>query len=119
MQAMKTLLAVMGVLIVLGFAFVGFEIYQRATDPDHPRAFGRAAPAAAGAPAAVADAGTGTLLPAGSRIGQMLVLNNRVLYHVTLPDGSEQIQVLDPANGRVRIAVTAPPSMAAGPAATP
>lgn len=115
-QAIKSLLAIMGILIVAGFAFLGYEVYQRATDPTHPRAFGRGKVEAAAKPA---PAPAAISAPAGSRIGQMLVLGPRVVYHVTLPDGSEQIHVLDPRDGTVQVPVSIPAAGAAAGAATP
>lgn len=100
MRIVQSILAIVGVLIVFGFAFIGYEVYQRATDPDHPRAIGR--------DRAAQPAETLAQLPPGSRIGQMLVLNARVVYHVTLPDGAEQIHILDPRTGTVQVPVTAP-----------
>ena len=118
-RALTTLLTVMGILILAGFAFIGYEIYQRASDPNHPRAFSRDRTPAVAAIPGQAIPGEGAALqatpfqatptlPAGSRIGQMMVLGTRVVYHVTLPDGTEQIHVLDVREGTVTIPVTAP-----------
>ncbi len=94
----------MGLLIVAGFAFIGYEVFKRATDPTHPRAFVRKTPE----PTQASSPQISSTLPAGSRIGQMLVLGTRVVYHVTHPDGSEQIHVLDPRAGTVEVPVTVP-----------
>jgi len=93
-RALKITVIILGMLILLGFGVVGYEVFRRATDPTHPRAFNPPKPAAIQAD-----------LPPGSRIGQMLVLGTRVVYHVTLPDGTEQIHVLDPRDGTVQIPV--------------
>lgn len=102
----------MGALILGGFAFIGYEIYQRATDPNHPRAFGKDKPAEAVADPAV---GTSTLptLPAGSRIERMVTTDTRAILHITLPDGTQQIRVLDPRDGKTSVPITIPPGSSA------
>jgi len=100
MQALKALLVIMGVIIVAGFAFIGWEVYKRATDPNHPRSFARKEQAVPG------QVPVRPALPAGSRIGQIQPVGTRVVYHVTLPDGTEQIHVLDPRSGEVTVPVT-------------
>lgn len=104
----------MGAIIVAGFAFIGWEVYQRATNPDHPRSFvRREAPAAAAvaSPAATVTMSTGTAaaapaLPLGSRIGAMVEAGGRVVFHVTLPDGREELRILDPRSGSSQTAVS-------------
>ena len=100
----------MGVLILTGFGFLGWEVFKRATDPSHPRSWVRATdqaqPAADGTTPAL-PAGPAlpapTALPAGSRIDELQTLGNRVLYRVTLPDSSQQVHLLDPRSGRAQI----------------
>ncbi|HYC04566.1 MAG TPA: hypothetical protein VED40_14830 [Azospirillaceae bacterium] len=100
----------MGLLILAGFGFLGWEVYKRATDPNHPRSWVRTAEQAQpGADGATPSAPAGpalpapTTLPAGSRIDELQTLGNRVLYRVTLPDGSQQVHLLDPRSGRAQI----------------
>mgnify|MGYP001806517689 CR=1 FL=1 len=108
----------MGALILGGFAFIGYEIYQRATDPNHPRAFGKDKPVEAVAdpgavPGAGAIAATLPTLPAGSRIERMVTTDTRAILHITLPDGTQQIRVLDPRDGKTSVPITIPPGSSA------
>ncbi|MDE1150671.1 MAG: hypothetical protein PW843_29325 [Azospirillaceae bacterium] len=95
----------MGVLIVAGFTFIGVEIWRRATDPMHPRAFGHAAtpPVAGGAPSPTAAAPLLTL-PEGSHIEAMTTVGSRLAVQVTLSGGAQQIILLDPNTGKGQIA---------------
>ncbi|TWB39644.1 hypothetical protein FBZ90_110108 [Nitrospirillum pindoramense] len=98
----------MGVLIVAGFTFIGVEIWRRATDPNHPRAFGRhdAAPGTITLPAASPEALAPLLkLPEGSRIEAMTSVGNRLAVQVGLPNGTQRIVLLEPSTGKVQIAV--------------
>ena len=87
---------VTGILILMGFGYLGYEVYRRATDPNHPKAFGQPDREAATAEAAPA-------LPPGSRIDDLQQFGSRILYRVTLPDGDQQIHLLDPKTGKVQL----------------
>ncbi|MBP2231725.1 hypothetical protein J2847_005044 [Azospirillum agricola] len=104
MQILKALVVIMGVLIIAGFTFLGVELYKRATDPS------RAAQQAADsdrAPPGREPADVTLDVPAGSRIGEIVVVNNRVLFKVTLPQGLDRLYMMDPRNGAVTATVTA------------
>lgn len=104
MQILKALVVIMGVLIVAGFGFLGVELYKRMTDPN------RAVPQAGDSdrPAPGRDPADVTLdVPAGSRIGEIVAVNNRVLFKVTLPSGLDRLYVMDPRNGAVTATITA------------
>lgn len=104
MQILKALVVIMGVLIIAGFTFLGVELYKRASDPT--RAAQQAADADRAAPAR--EAADVTLdVPSGSRIGDIVVVGNRVLFKVTLPQGPDRLYVIDPRNGAVTATVTA------------
>ncbi|MDZ5650195.1 hypothetical protein [Nitrospirillum sp. BR 11828] len=108
MRTIKTFLVIMGVLIVAGFAFIGVEIWRRATDPNHPRAFGRhdAAPGTTTLSAAPPEALAPLLkLPEGSRIEAMTSVGSRLAVQVGLPNGTQRIVLLEPSTGKVQIAV--------------
>lgn len=81
----------MGVLIAIGFAVIATEISMRIIDPSH-RAGERTTPVAVGRTLA---------LPAGARIEGLAATGNRVVIHARLPDGTDQLYVLDPASGTV------------------
>jgi len=103
-QILKALVVIMGVLILAGFTFLGVELYKRMSDPNRASLTGPSSTAAVQAerPAEV------TLdVPAGARIGEMLVVGNRVLFKVTLPQGPDRLYLIDPRNGAVTATVTA------------
>nr|WP_211114020.1 hypothetical protein [Azospirillum picis] len=94
----------MGVLIVAGFAFLGVELYKRMSDPS------RSVSTSSGdADRTAADRNAEVTLdvPAGARIGEMLVVGNRVLFKVTLPQGPDRLYLMDPRNGAVTATITA------------
>jgi hypothetical protein len=97
---------VMGVLILVGFAFVAFEIWRRQTDPDY------AARVREGRGPAVAPAipSGGLRLPAGARIIEQTALGDRLAVRVDLPDGGQSIflVVLGGRSIDVREIVSAP-----------
>lgn len=92
-QALKFLVIFMGVLIFAGLAIVVVTLATRNGNED-----------TADVSDAAADAGFGTVeagLPPGSRVVDMATEGDRLVLHVRLPDGGEQILVLDLATGRV------------------
>lgn len=95
----------MGVLIVAGFTFIGVEIWRRATDPHHPRAFGRAAEATITSTAPAQALAPLLSLPEGSHIEAMTSVGSRLAVQVALPGGAQQILLLEPGTGKVQIAV--------------
>ena len=95
MKALKTLVIVMGILILAGIAVIGVTLYNRANRPG-----GLAGTPPAAAPAdRIADGSLG--LPAGSRIRGLAGAGGRVVVHVELPSGAEELVILDPASGAV------------------
>jgi len=95
MKALKTLVIVMGILILAGIAVIGVTLYNRA---NRPGGLAGAPPAAAPADR-IADGSLG--LPAGSRIRGLAGAGGRVVVHVELPSGAEELVILDPASGAV------------------
>lgn len=109
MKALKTLVIVLGVLILAGVAAVGVTLYNRATRPGGFAGDRPAAPATRTAePPSVGSLG----LPAGSRIKGIAGAGSRVVVHVELPGGQEQLLLLDPATGRIagRLGVSEAPA---------
>jgi Family of unknown function (DUF6476) len=86
-RALKILVAVMGVMILAGFGALIIIIVGRVS---HPR---RAAPLPGHAAAAIE-------LPAGARIESMGLGADRLALAIELPDGSQQIVIVDLASGR-------------------
>lgn len=109
MKALKTLVVAMGILILAGIAVVGVTLYNRAARPG-----GLAGDRAAAQTTRPAEHPTAASLglPAGSRIRGLAGAGNRVVVHVELPGGEEQLLLLDPATGQVagRLGVSAPPA---------
>lgn len=108
MRILQSVIVVLGVLIVGGFAFIGVEIYQRATDPTHPRAFGKAP---AEAPAATVATPLADSLPAGTEIGEPVAVGSRIAVRVVLPDGTQQVLVIEAATGRTSTVLKAAPAV--------
>lgn len=122
MQLLKTLVIVMGVLIVAGFAVIGVEVYKRIVDPtrgNRPAVSAAATPAPpvepsspelASVPAPVFSATPREVvldLPAGARIGELVAVGNRVLFKVTLPQGPDRLYLVDPQTGALQTTITA------------
>ena len=90
MRALKILVAVMGVMLVVGLAVVVATIIHRATQRQ------------ATAPAASSAAGFGHMsvtLPAGARVVEMRDAGGRLVLRLQRADGVETLLILDPATG--------------------
>lgn len=127
MRTLKILLVIGGLLIVAGFAFLGFEVYKRSVDPNHPRSFAQrfktekpadtTAPGTGPAPAAEAPPMaplTGLaqplILPAGAELLPGIAsVGGRIALQVRQPDGQVQILLVDPRDGAATVLVTTTP----------
>lgn len=117
----------MAVVIAAGFAFIGYEVYKRSTDPDHPRTFSerfgtkpKAEPAAA-APAAVRPmasvpstpaplpASPVTLPPGAVLLPGLAAVDGRIAVQIRLADGRTQVLLVDPGTGDNAVVVTTVP----------
>jgi hypothetical protein len=99
MKAIKTVVALLGVLLIMGLGLLGYGFYMKARGPGQASG---GTPAAVEAGSAVTDFGTVRLdLPPGARIVQMEAAGGRIVLRVATPDGHERLLVLDPAQGRV------------------
>ncbi len=99
MQVLKTLVIVLGVMIVAGITAIGVTIYHRATnlvnspvpastEPDIRTGLGP---------------GFGRValdLPPGSRVVEMTAEGDRLILRLRLADGGRQILILDMATGK-------------------
>ena len=102
MRALKAFLILMGFFIAAGFAFIGYEVYNRVTDPER-----RAESVSPPPPPPGRMAETDLKLPAGARIGTVVSVGSRVVFSVQMPDGAgDRLYVLDPRNGAVTAMVT-------------
>jgi len=91
MRALKILVAVMGVMLVVGLAVVVATIIHRATQRQ------ATAPAAS---SAVPGFGHATVtLPAGARVVEMRDAGGRLVLRLQRVDGSEALLIIDPATG--------------------
>lgn len=90
MRALKTLVVVMGVLLVVGFAALVAIVAGRLTRP------GGGIAATASAPFAAAP----IELPRGARIETMAAGPDRLVLDLVLADGERQLVVIDLASGR-------------------
>lgn len=129
MRALKIILVVMAVFIAAGFAFIGYEVFKRSTDPDHPRTFSaRFGTGGAKAPNAVAPVppvpptppvpprpaaslpSQPIALPAGAvLLPGMVVVDGRLAVQMRLSDGRVQILLIDAATGENAPLVTTSP----------
>ncbi|GGE69978.1 hypothetical protein [Niveispirillum cyanobacteriorum] len=126
MQALKNILIIGAVIIAAGFAFLGYEVYKRSTDPNHPRTFSArfgmqgkapeaeppAAPPAPTAPAPVKapmPTEAVTLPPGAVLLPGIAAVNGRIAVQVKLTDGRTQVLLVDPATGEHAVLVTSAP----------
>jgi hypothetical protein len=105
MRTLKVVLAVMGLLIVAGFAYIGHEVWRRATDPDY-RAGIEAERAARRTPAPAADGVAGVRTPAaplelppGAIITDTVAVGALLAVTVERLDGTQTLYVIDPRRG--------------------
>jgi len=106
----------MAAVIAAGFAFIGYEVYKRSTDPDHPRTFserfGTKPKAAAEVPPAPAPtpapppsmrgplpAAPVALPPGATLLPGLAAIDGRLAVQVRLADGRTQVLLVDPATG--------------------
>jgi len=101
MRALKALVIVMGVLIIVGMALVGYTIVKRTSAPDTASRAGIEAPAqqAAGAPARAPYGPIGIDLPPGSRVVRTTATDRRLVVEVELSSGGERLLIIDPTSG--------------------
>lgn len=98
-------MSVVGVVIVAGFGFLGYEVYNRAAHPERA-AQEHGADESGGAGSAI----SGTSLPAGATIGEIVPAGTRVVVRVVMPDGSNALYILNPASGELTRAVSEVPA---------
>lgn len=125
MQALKNILIIGAVIIAAGFAFLGYEVYKRSTDPNHPRTFSArfgmqgktpdAVPPAPPVPPAAAPVKaplpqqTVALPPGAILLPGIVAVEGRIAVQVKLTDGRTQVLLVDPATGDHAVLVTSTP----------
>jgi len=124
-QALKNILIIGAVIIAAGFAFLGYEVYKRSTDPNHPRTFSArfgmqgstpdaAPPTLPAPPVPVAQQAplpqqAVTLPPGAVLLPGIAAVDGRIAVQVKLTDGRSQILLVDPATGEHAVLVTSAP----------
>jgi uncharacterized iron-regulated membrane protein len=94
MRGLRLLVIVLGVLLLGGTLALVVAIIVRVPHPSESRAESRAAAPPRGAPFdAVLD------LPAGAVVQSVGETGARLAVHLVLPDGSQQIVIVDPGSG--------------------
>jgi hypothetical protein len=88
LRALKTVVVVMGVMLVVGFAALVVVVAGRMSHNEPSAAAGRPFPKAAAIE-----------IPRGARVEAMTAAPNRLILDLVLPDGERQIVVLDLATG--------------------
>lgn len=127
MQALKNILIIGAVIIAAGFAFLGYEVYKRSTDPNHPRSFsarfgmqGQTPPADAPAPPPAPPPpptpartpmpqGTVTLPPGAALLPGIVAVDGRIAVQIRLADGRTQVLLVDPGTGDHAVLLTTAP----------
>ena len=100
-------MSVVGVVIVAGFGFLGYEVYNRAAHPERAMQEHNADAVVAGAGL---SSSAGSALPAGATIGEIVPAGTRVVVRVVMPDGSNALYILNPASGELTRAVSEVPA---------
>lgn len=99
MRALKTIVIVLGALIIMGFGVLVYGLSQNWQRASHPTTAVETAPAAKASP--VKTWGRASLgLPADSHIQSVTPAGNLVVVHV-VSGSDERLLVLDPAAGTV------------------
>lgn len=96
MKVLKTLVAGMGVLLVIGLGLVGWGISRNMN------------PSGAARPDAGSTFTAEVMVPAGSRLDQMATAGDRIVLRFSGGDG-DRILVVDPHNGQVTGRITLVP----------
>jgi hypothetical protein len=94
---LKALIVIMGVLIVIGVTVLCIELVRRMNDPDR-QAEKATEKASAASPTGVVRA-TALGLPTGTRIGEVVVVGNRLVIKISLPAGDDRLYIVDPRTG--------------------
>lgn len=109
MQALKTLVAAMGLLIVIGICVLVWGLYQKAANPDFKMfdlGSSKSSPAPTGqtpspTPAARTFSDIDLNLPGTCEIADMEVAGGRLFLRIGGGSACERIIAIDPADGRV------------------
>jgi len=99
MQALKSLVILLGVLIFAGLGVIGVTLYNRATTTDD-----EAATAAAGAASSLPEQVFGTVrldLPSGSEVLDMRAADGRLLLRVRTPTGLQRVHIVSLTSGKI------------------
>ena len=106
LRGLKALVAFLGVLVVLGTAVVVGVVIKRLYAPATP-ASNFYPPASLAPPGAMAPPAVTATLPPGSRIQGVSAAGGVFAVWVTNPAGGEDIYLMDPATGALRLSVQA------------
>jgi hypothetical protein len=99
MRALRLLVIVLGVLLVGGTLGLVVAIIVRAPHPSESRPAESRPEARAPAAAAVVPFDTVLDLPAGAVVQSVQSAGARLAIHLALPEGGQQIVILDPGSG--------------------
>ena len=98
MQALKTLVIVLGILILAGLGLVGYVLVKRGLNSGGPEPVPRAAaPVAAETPYGPVAID----LPAGAKIASTRVSGGRLVVELAMPNGTERVLTLGLADGKL------------------
>lgn len=106
MRVLKAALIIMGVFILAGYAYLGVEVIKRFSRHAAEPAREAASPVEERPLPPVSGGMVALGLPDGARIGELVPAGNRVIFRVTVPNGPDQLYILDPRTGGVAPALT-------------
>lgn len=103
MRVLKAAIIIMGVFILAGYAYLGVEVMKRFANHEARDTAKEAREATAEERTITPPTGGEVALglPRGARIGGMVAAGNRVVVHVTIPEGPDRLYTLDPRTGAI------------------
>jgi len=101
LRALKTLVIVLGILIVAGLGLVGYVLVKRGLNSAPPQPVASAAAPAAPIAAETPYGPIAIELPAGAKIASTHVTGGRLVVELAMPNGAERVLALDLADGRL------------------
>lgn len=99
LRGVKIAMVVMGLLLLAGFAFIGYEIYRRTTDPDYRAQLQGEAGEARATRTVRASSDAPMLLPEGAIITGTVAVGSRLALTVELLDGTQILYFANPTGG--------------------
>jgi hypothetical protein len=112
MRIIKVVVVGMGVIIIVGYLVLAYALFSRSTgheDTKEKQLLARGT-------ALAEPPGNALNLPPGTRIGEMLVVGDHLVFRVTIPDGPDQLYAIEPRTSTLwrMVSTGAGPASASG-----